>query len=74
MLACGIISSSTSPHNTPIHLAKKKGSEYTVPTKRLGTPPDFQCILMALRVLNVSNSLVSVGKERTVFAIFMKAI
>ena len=28
MLACGIISPSTSPHNTPIHLAKKKGGEY----------------------------------------------
>ena len=25
--------------------------KYTVPTKRLGTPPNFQCILMALRVL-----------------------
>jgi hypothetical protein len=28
MLACGIISPSTSPHNTPIHLAKKKCGEY----------------------------------------------
>ena len=27
------------------------GAVLTVPTKRLGTPPDFQCILMALRVL-----------------------
>ena len=25
--------------------------KYTVPTKRLGTPPFFQCVLMALRVL-----------------------
>ena len=27
MLACGIVSPSTSPHNTPIHLAKKKSGE-----------------------------------------------
>jgi hypothetical protein len=26
-------------------------ARYTVPTKLLGTPPFFQCILMALRVL-----------------------
>ena len=28
MLSCGIISPSTSPHNTPIHLAKKKDGGY----------------------------------------------
>ena len=28
MLACKIISPSTNPHNTSIHLAKKKGGEY----------------------------------------------
>ena len=28
MLSCGIISPSTSPHNTPIHLAKKKDEGY----------------------------------------------
>jgi hypothetical protein len=31
---------------------KKLGTQkITVPTKRLGTPHNFQCILMALRVL-----------------------
>ncbi len=29
---------------------------YTVPTKLLGTPPYFQCILMALRVLEKCNN------------------
>ena len=40
-----------SDNGTQIVAGNKEIQQDTVPTKRLGTPPDFQCILMALRVL-----------------------
>ena len=48
LLKIDLMLSSTSPYIFPIH---QHNFLYTVPTKRLGTPPNFQCILMALRVL-----------------------